>query len=72
MLLKRAFCSSTLEFKLDTTSDGRLFNPARLKTKRKVKKTTVRDMFFTDDAALAAHSVQDLQTLLFAKEQIFH
>ena len=29
-------------------------------------------MFFTDDAALAAHSAQDLQTLLFAKEQIFH
>ena len=30
MLLKRAFCSSTVGVKLHTRSDGRLFNPARL------------------------------------------
>ena len=64
MLLKRSFCSSTVGVTLYTKPDGRLFNPARLKAKSKVNKITVRDMLFADDAALVAHSAQDLQTLL--------
>ena len=64
MLLKHAFCSSTEGVYLHTRSDGRLFNPARLKAKRKVKKITIRDLLFADDAALVAHTAQDLQTLL--------
>ena len=70
MMLKRALCSSTIGVKLHTRSDGRLFNPARLKAKRKVKKITVRDLLFADDAALVAHSAQDLQTLLSQHAQI--
>ena len=38
MLLKRAFCSSTIGVKLHTRSDEHLSNPARLKAKRKIKK----------------------------------
>ena len=64
MLLKRAFGSSYLGIKLHTRTDGNLFNLARLKSKRKVKTFTVRDLLCADDAALVAHSAQDLQTLL--------
>ena len=64
MLSKRAFCSSTSKVKMHTRSDGRLFTPVRLKTKRMVKKSTVRDLLFADDAALVAHSAQDLRILL--------
>ena len=64
MLLKRAFCSSTIGDKLHTRSDRRLSNPACLEAKRKVNKITVRDLLFADDAALVAQSPHDLQTLL--------
>ena len=43
---------------MHTRSDGRLFNPERLKEKSKVQKITLRDMLFADYAA------QDLLTLL--------
>ena len=64
MLLKRAFRSSSLGIKLHTRTDGILLNHAFLRAKRKVKNFTVRDLLFADDAALVAHSAQDLQTLL--------
>ena len=64
MLLKYTFSSSTVGVKLHTRSDERLINPARLKAKSKVKKITVQDLIFADDAALLAHSTEDLQTLL--------
>ena len=64
MLVELAFCSSTVGFKLHKRFDKRLFNPKRLKAKSKVKKITVGDMLFADDAALIARSAQDLQTLL--------
>ena len=64
MLLKRAFCSSAIGVKLNTTSDERIFNHARLKAKSSVKTIAVGDMLFAEDAALVAHSAQDLQTLL--------
>ena len=49
---------------LHTRSDGPLFNPTRLKAiRRRVKLITVRDLLFTDDAALVAHFAQNLQTL---------
>ena len=64
MLLKHAFCSSTVGVKLHTRSDRCLFNSAHLKAKSKVKNLTVRDLLFADDAALVAYSAQDLQTPL--------
>ena len=62
MLLKRAFYSSTVGVKLHTRSDRRLFNPARLKAKSKVKQITIRELLFADDAALVA--LLDLDTAL--------
>ena len=41
----------TVGVKLDTRSDGCLFYSARLKANSKVKKITVRDLFFAADAA---------------------
>ena len=70
MLLKRAFGSSSLGIKLHTRIDVNLFNLARLRAKRKLKNFTVRDLLFADDAALVAHSAQDLQTLLSQHAQI--
>ena len=64
LLLKYAFGSSTEGVYLHTRSDGGLFKPARLKSKRKVRKVTIRDLLFADDAAIVAHSEQHLQTLM--------
>ena len=64
MLLKHAFVSSTTGIKLHTRTDGRLFNLASLRAKLNLKIVKVRDLLFADDAALVAHSAQDLQTLL--------
>ena len=64
MLLKHAFGSSTEGVYLHTRSDGNLFKPARLKAKRKVRRITIRDMLFADDAAVVEHSEQDLQALM--------
>ena len=64
ILLKRAFCSPTVRVKLHTRSDRLIFNPARLKAKPNVKNITVQDLLFVDNAALVAHSAQDLQTKL--------
>ena len=64
ILLKHAFGSSTEGVYLHTRSDSNLFKPARLKAKRKVRRITIRDMLFADDAAVVAHSEQDLQALM--------
>ena len=64
MMLKRAFVSSSLGIKLHTRIDGSRFNRACLRAKQNVNNFTVRDLLFADDAALIAHSAQDLQTLL--------
>ena len=64
MLLKHAFGSSTEGVYLHTRSDGNLFKPARLKAKRKVRRITIRDMLFANDAVVVAYSEQNLQSLM--------
>ena len=64
MLLKHAFGSSTTGIKLHTRTDGHLFNFSNLRAKRNLEIVTIRDLLIADDAALVAHSVKDLQTLL--------
>ena len=68
-LLRHAFGTSTEGVYLHTRSDGKLFNLARLKSKRKIRETVIRDMLFADDAALATHTEAELQNLMdrFAK-----
>ena len=69
LLLKHAFGTSKEGIFLHTRSDGKLFNPSRLKAKTKVREVLIRDMLFADDAAVAAHTQTELQTLMdrFAK-----
>ena len=64
VLLKHAFKSTEEGILLRTRFDGKLFNPARLRAKTKVRKAILRDFLFADDAALVAHSAEMLQCLL--------
>ena len=50
-------------------TDGRFFKLNRFKAKSKVKNTTIMELQYVDDNAIAAHSAEDLQGILnaFAK-----
>ena len=63
LLLKHAFDITTEGIYLRTRSDGRLFNLARLRAKTKARKVIIRDMLFADDAAVATHTHEELQSL---------
>ena len=64
LLLKHAFDTTTEGIYLRTRSDGRLFNLARLRAKTKVREVLIRDMLFADDAAVVAHTQEELQSLM--------
>ena len=64
LLLKHAFDTTTEGIYLRTRSDGRLFNLARLRAKIKVREVLIRDMLFADDAAVVAHTQEELQSLM--------
>lgn len=64
MLFRHAFKGATEGVYLHSRSDGKLFNISRLKAKSKTRKVLIRDMLFADDAALAAHSEEQLQSLM--------
>ena len=64
VVLRHAFGTSTEGIYLRTRSDGRLFNLARLKAKSKTREAIIRDMLFADDAAVCAHSEEQLQILM--------
>ena len=64
IMLKHAFGNATEGIHLHTRSDGKMFNLTRLKAKTKIQKKLIRDMLFADDAAIVAHSQEDLQKLM--------
>ena len=47
-------------------TDGELLNMRRLKAKTKVKATSIVDLQYADDCAIAAHTGTDLQNTLDA------
>ena len=63
------FGSSSESVYFHTRSDGNFFKPASLKAKRKVRRITICDTLFVDEAAVVVHSEQYLQALMniFAK-----
>ena len=72
-MLFGSFFGLLLKHVLDTTTDGmyfrtrsydRLFNLARLRAKTKVRNDLIMDMLFADDAAVATHSQEELQSLM--------
>ena len=47
-----------------TRSDGKLFNLSRLKAKTKIQLKFMRDILFTNNATVVAHSAEELQQLM--------
>ena len=70
LLLKHAFDTATEGIYFRTRSDGRLFNLARLRAKTKVRKVLIRDMLFADDALVATHTQEELQSLMDCFSQV--
>ena len=60
-LLQHAFDGNKDGIYLRTRSDGCLFNLKRLKSKRLTIEVFIRELHFTDDAAIATHSEIELQ-----------
>ena len=63
LLLKHVLNTTTEGIYFRTRSDDRLFNVDHLRAKTKVGKDLIRDMLFADDAALATHAQEELQSL---------
>ena len=63
-MLKHAFGPAAEGIYLRTRTDGKLFNLSRLRAKTKVQLRCLRDFLFADDAAVTAHSAEDLQQLI--------
>ena len=64
VMLKHAFGSAAEGIYLRTRTGGKLFNLSRLRARTKVQLRCLRDFLFTDDAAVTAHSAEDLQQLM--------
>ncbi|XP_047485900.1 uncharacterized protein LOC125036983 [Penaeus chinensis] len=64
LVLRHAFSASQDGIYLRTRSDSRLFNLARLRAKTKVREAIIRDLLFADDAVVAAHTQEELQSLV--------
>ena len=64
LLLKHVLDTTTEGIYFRTCSDDSLFNLARLRAKTKVCKDLIRDMLFANDAALATHTQEELQSLM--------
>ena len=64
ILLKHAFDITTEGIYLRTRSDGRFVNLARPRVKTNVRKVLIRDVLLGDDAAVATHIQEELQSLM--------
>ena len=64
ILLSHAFKDNEDGIYLHTRSDGKLYNLARLRAKTKVRHVTIREVLFTDDAAMGTHMEEALQRLI--------
>ena len=63
-MLKHPFGPAAEGIYLQTRTDGQLFNLSRLRAKTEVQLRCLRDLLFADDAAVTAHSAEDLQQLM--------
>ena len=64
LVLKHAFGTAPERIYLRTSSDGRIFNLARLKARTNVREALIRNMLFADDVAVAIHTQRELQLLM--------
>ena len=63
-LLKQAFGDATEGIYFQTRSDEKLCNLSRLIAKSKVQMKYLRDLLYADDAAITAHSTENLQKVM--------
>ena len=63
-LIKHAFNNNQRGVYLHSRLDGSLFNVTRFQAKSRIQSFKITDLLFADDAALVAHSEQDLQHLI--------
>lgn len=61
-MLNDAFSSSDPGINIHYRTDGKLYNPRRLKAVTKVHNTIIRDLLFADDCALNATSENEMQS----------
>ena len=64
VMLKHAFDPAAEDIYLRIRTDGKLFNLSTLRAKTKVQLRSLRDFLSPDDAAVTAHSAEDLQQLM--------
>ena len=64
MLLHVAFHDCTVGIPLTFRTDHNLFNLRKLQSQTKTTFAIIRELLFADDCALAAHTLQEAQTLL--------
>ena len=70
LLLKHVLDTTTEGIYFRTRSDERLSNLARLRAKTMVREVLFRDMLFADDAAVATHTQDELQSLTDCFSQV--
>ena len=63
-MLKHAFGPAAEGIYLQTRTDGKLFNLSRLRAKTEVQLRCLHDFLYANDAAVRAHSAEDLEQLL--------
>jgi len=51
--------------------DGNIFDIKRLKDNSKINQNTILEMLFADDAAVCAHSAEELQEIMTAFYRTF-
>ena len=64
LVMSHALRTSEDSIYIHTRSDSKLFNLACLKAKSKICKVLIRELLFSDDAALISHSAESLQRLI--------
>ena len=64
LLLKHVLYTTTEGMYFRTRSDDTLFNLARLRANTKVRNGLSRDTLFADDASVATHTQEELQSLM--------
>ena len=64
VMLKHTFGPTAEGIYLRTRTDGKLFNISRLRAKTKVQLRCLCDFLFTENAAVTAHSAEDLHQLM--------
>ena len=71
-MLQDTFYDNDLGVYIPFRTNGNIFNLQRLKAKTKTTELLVRDLLFTDDCALIAHSIKDIKRITDSFAKVAH